>query len=186
VYCRFCTRSYAVGGNTNKVTKASLKPTLKRWEGMFKYIEHTTSLRDIVVSGGDSYSLTPEQVYTIGERLISIPHIRHFRFASKGFAVCPGRIIDPYDYWAKSLIEISKLGRRYGKAVALHTHINHLNEITWVTRRASQYLFEEGVTIRNQSVLLRGVNDNLQTMSSLIQNLADMNIQPVSQVRKHW
>jgi lysine 2,3-aminomutase len=186
VFCRFCTRSYAVGGDTETVTKASIRPTRKRWERMFAYIESTPSLQDIVVSGGDSYTLAPEQVYSIGKRLISIPHIRRFRFASKGLAVCPSRIIDPEDTWAEALIEIANIGRRNGKAVALHTHFNHPNEITWVTRRAAQYLFEQGVTVRNQSVLLRGVNDDLATMSSLIRGLANLNIQPVSIIEESF
>jgi lysine 2,3-aminomutase len=147
---------------------------------MFAYIESTPSLQDIVISGGDSYNLTPEQLYFIGRRLISIPHIRRFRFASKGLAVCPSRIVDTGDKWAEILIEISNLGRQNGKAVALHTHFNHPNEITWITRRAALYLFQKGVTVRNQSVLLRGVNDDLATMASLIRGLADLNIQPVS------
>ena len=147
---------------------------------MFAYILQTKSLKDIVVSGGDSYSLTLEQLYSIGSRLISIPHIRHLRIASKGLAICPSRIINDEDNWAEKLIEISDLGRENGKAVALHTHFNHPNEITWITRLAAMYLFRKGVTVRNQSVLIRGVNDDLPTMSSLIQTLADLNIQSVS------
>jgi lysine 2,3-aminomutase len=146
---------------------------------MFAYIENTPTLRDIVVSGGDSYLLTPDQLYEIGKRLISIEHIRRFRFASKGLAVWPSRIVDPTDAWTAALIEVSKLGRREGKAVALHTHFNHPNEITWISSLAAERLFKQGVTVRNQSVLLRGVNDDLKTMSALIRGLADINIQPV-------
>jgi lysine 2,3-aminomutase len=154
VYCRFCTRSYAVGGDTGTVTKASIKPTHGSWEKRFKYIESTRSLEDIVVSGGDSYTLTPDELYSIGVRLISIPNIRRIRFASKGLAVCPSRIVDAEDNWAKKLIEISRLGRQNRKAVAFHTYFNHSNEITWITRRAAMYLFQRGMTMRNQSVLL--------------------------------
>lgn len=180
LYCRFCTRSYAVGVNTDTVAKKTLKPTRQRWDDMFDYVEKTPELSDIVVSGGDSYLLTPEQLYDIGRRLISIKHIRRFRFASKGLAVWPSRITDPKDGWSTALIEVSRLARSQGKAVALHTHFNHPSEISWVTRRAAQRLFEHGVTVRNQSVLLRGVNDTVEVMSSLIHRLADINIQPVS------
>jgi lysine 2,3-aminomutase len=180
VYCRFCTRSYAIGPETNTVSKHPLKPTKKRWDEVFEYIENTPALQDIVVSGGDAYYLSPDQLYDIGKRLIEIPHIRRFRFASKGLAVCPARIIDPVDSWTAALIAVSNLGKAKGKAVALHTHFNHPNEITWVTKLAAQRLFKEGVTVRNQSVLLRGVNDNVATMSALIRKLADNNINPVS------
>lgn len=65
------------------------------------------------------------------------------------------------------------------KQVCLHTHINHVNEITWVTREAANRLFKHGVIVRNQSVLLKDVNDNVEALSSLIETLASMNIQPV-------
>ncbi|KAH9474387.1 L-lysine 2,3-aminomutase [Psilocybe cubensis] len=178
VYCRFCTRSYAVGANTSTVTKNSLKPTKRRWDEVFNYIEKTPKLNDIVVSGGDSFYLSPEQLYDIGNRLLAIPHIRRFRYATKGLAVCPSRILDPHDPWSAALIEISNKGKKMGKAVAMHTHFNHPNEITWVTKLAAQKLFENGVTVRNQTVLLRGVNDSVDVMKKLICDLADINILP--------
>ncbi|KAF2215652.1 hypothetical protein CERZMDRAFT_65121 [Cercospora zeae-maydis SCOH1-5] len=178
VYCRFCTRSYAVGNNTESVTKASQKPTRKRWEAMFEYIESTPAIQDVVVSGGDSYYLQPEQLQLVGKRLLQIPHVQRIRFATKGLAVCPMRITDRSDGWTDTFISISNLGRSIGKQVAMHTHFNHPREITWATERAARYLFERGVTVRNQSVLLKGVNDDLHTMSTLIRKLADLNVQP--------
>ena len=178
VYCRFCTRSYSVGANTESVTKASMKPTRKRWDAMFEHIEKTPQIQDVVVSGGDSYYLQPAQLQSVGERLLSIPHIKRFRFATKGLAVCPMRIIDDNDGWSAVFAQLSDKGRKMGKQVAMHTHFNHPNEITWVTKVAARRLFERGVTVRNQTVLLRGVNDNVETMSSLIRKLADLNIQP--------
>ena len=156
---------------------------------MFDYIERTPQLHDIVVSGGDSYNLSSEQIRYIGERLLDIPHIRRFRFATKGLAVCPSRILDPTDNWASALIDLSNRGRKSGKQIALHTHINHPNEISWVTVAAAQRLFEEGVVVRNQAVLLNRVNNDLESMQRLIRTLADINIQPVrtlhSLLRKH-
>ncbi|KAK0730701.1 hypothetical protein B0H67DRAFT_475603 [Lasiosphaeris hirsuta] len=177
-YCMFCTRSYAVGADTDTVTKASLKPTRKRWEEAFAYIESQPGLHDIVVSGGDSYYLQPEQIRLIGERLISMPNIKRFRFASKGLAVAPTRVLDESDGWVNALIDISNQAKRAGKAMAWHTHFNHPNEISWITSEASQKLFEAGVMVRNQAVLLRDVNDNVETMSKLIRQLADNNIFP--------
>jgi pyruvate-formate lyase-activating enzyme len=80
-------------------------------------------------------------------------------------------------------VRLSIRGRERGKQVAVHTHFNHPKEFTWVSREAAQKLFMEGVVVRNQSVLLRGVNDNLETMSALIRELADDNIQPASPAR---
>ncbi|KAF6813621.1 l-lysine -aminomutase [Colletotrichum sojae] len=177
-YCVYCTRSYAVGANTDSVAKDSLKPGLSRWEEVMRYIQRTPAIQDIVVSGGDSYQLAPHHVEMIGNWLISIPHIRRFRFASKGLAVCPTRILDRNDLWTDALISVSDKARKAGKAMALHTHFNHPNEISWITEKASQRLFEAGVMVRNQSVLLRGINDDVATMSTLIRKLADNNIFP--------
>ncbi|KAF2130918.1 kama family protein [Dothidotthia symphoricarpi CBS 119687] len=178
VYCRFCTRSYAVGANTDTVSKSPQKPSRKRWELIFQHIETHSDLQDIVVSGGDAYYLQPEDLKLIGERLLSIPHIRRVRFASKGLAVAPGRILDRSDPWADTLIDLSNQGRKMAKQVCLHTHFNHANEITWITRKAAHRLYEHGVIVRNQSVLLNGVNNNFDALSELITQLADMNIQP--------
>jgi hypothetical protein len=68
VYCRFCTRSYAVGANTETVSKSPQKPSRKRWEVVFQHIENDPSLHDIVVSGGDAYYLQPDDLKEIGER----------------------------------------------------------------------------------------------------------------------
>lgn len=160
--------------------KTPFKPSRKRWDKMFEYIASQPQLQDIVVSGGDSYYLQPEHIREIGERLIGIPHIRRFRYASKGLAVAPGRMVDQADGWAAALVEVSDRARRAGKSVALHTHFNHPDEISWVTELAARRLHSAGVTVRNQSVLLRGINDDAETMSTLIRRLADNNINPVS------
>lgn len=147
---------------------------------MFDYIERTPALEDILVSGGDLYTLSPGQIRMIGTRLLGIPHILRIRFASKGLAICPSRLVDPKDGWAGVIIDLTRQGRKIGKSVALHTHFNHPHEITWITRLAAQRLFEEGVTVRNQTVLLNGVNNTVDTMKSLIKQLSSMHIQPVS------
>jgi lysine 2,3-aminomutase len=142
-------------------------------------MESQPGLQDIVVSGGDAYYLNPDHIREIGERLIGMPNIKRFRFASKGLAVAPARVLDESDGWANALVDISNKAKRAGKAMAWHTHFNHPNEISWITSAASQKLFEEGVMVRNQTVLLRGVNDDLETMATLIRKLADNKIFPV-------
>ncbi|KAF1978235.1 kama family protein [Bimuria novae-zelandiae CBS 107.79] len=178
VYCSFCTRAYAVGPETSSTDKKPQKPSGKRWEAMFEHIEKDVSIKDIVVSGGDTYMLLPEQLRLIGERLLSIPHIRRFRIASKGFAVNPCRILDNSDAWASTLVDLARQGRKIGKQVCWHTHFNHPNEITWITKKAALHLCQQGLVVRNQSVLLKGVNDDPETMGTLIKALADMNIEP--------
>jgi lysine 2,3-aminomutase len=146
---------------------------------MLQYIASNPSINDVVISGGDSYSLMPDHLRLIGNRLLATPHVRRFRIATKGLCVSPSRTLDPDDDWTDELIALVKRGRECGKQIALHTHFNHPNEFSWVSREASQKLFANGVIVRNQSVLLKGVNDTVETMGALIRELADNNIQPV-------
>lgn len=97
------TRSYSVGGATASLSKIPFPPARGRWEKMFQYIEATPSLHDIVVSGGDSYYLHHEHLLEIGSRLLSIPHIRRFRFATKGDVPCPSAVELVLTLYAKVL-----------------------------------------------------------------------------------
>ncbi|CAJ2513344.1 Uu.00g014630.m01.CDS01 [Anthostomella pinea] len=177
-YCSFCTRAYGVGADTELVTKDSFKLARTRIEKSFAYIESQPRLHDIVISGGDAYYLPHHVLEEIGERLIKLKNIKRFRFASKGLAVSPSRFLENEDPWTAALIRVSNKAKMAGKQMALHTHFNHPNEISEVTERAAHKLLLSGVTVRNQSVLLRGVNDNVGTMGTLINKLADMSIQP--------
>jgi lysine 2,3-aminomutase len=177
VYCRFCTRSYAVGIDTEEVEKVSLKATEERWEKAFRYIASRPELEDIVVSGGDSYQLKARQVTLIGERLLAMDNIRRIRFATKGPAVMPQKLITD-DEWLDALTAVVHKGRKLHKEVVIHTHFNHPNEITAITKRALDRVFERGIIVRNQSVLQRGVNDTVATMQLLIKRLGYCNVQP--------
>ncbi|MEB3197105.1 MAG: KamA family radical SAM protein [Candidatus Sericytochromatia bacterium] len=175
VYCRFCTRSYAVGGDTEEVEKVSLNASPKRWQRVFQYIAERPELEDIVISGGDMYQLAAPHLKTIGETLLNIPHIRRMRFATKGPAVMPMKILTD-TAWFDALSHVVELGRKMGKEVVLHTHYNHPNEITWITERAMARCFERGIFVRNQSVLQRGVNDDPETMRLLVKRLGFINV----------
>ncbi|MFN6486983.1 MULTISPECIES: KamA family radical SAM protein [unclassified Nostoc] len=176
-YCRFCTRSYAVGNDTNMVKKANLAIDPQRWEAVFNYIESCPELEDIVISGGDTYNLSAKHIKTIGFRLLQIPHIRRIRFATKGLAVMPMKILTD-EKWLDAITSVLSLGNKLYKEVALHTHFNHANEITDITLRAMKLLFERGLIVRNQTVLLRGVNDTVEQMQLLVKRLSYINIQP--------
>src|SRR5262245_60376467 len=177
VYCRFCTRSYAVGVDTDEVEKVSLKATEDRWERAFRYIAERVELEDIVVSGGDSYQLKARQITLIGNRLLELPNIRRIRFATKGPAVMPMKLLTDHE-WIDALTAVVERGRKLHKEVVLHTHFNHPNEITAITKRALDSVFERGIITRNQSVLQRGVNDGIATMQLLIKRLGHCQVQP--------
>lgn len=177
VYCRFCTRSYAVGIDTEDVEKVSLKAKGDRWDKVFAYIGSRPELEDIVISGGDSYNLRASQIRLIGETLLNLPNIRRIRFATKGPAVMPQKILTDDD-WIRELFWVVNHGRQLHKEVVLHTHFNHPNEITAITKTAMDKLFANGVIVRNQSVLQKGVNDTVDSMRTLVRRLGYCNVQP--------
>ena len=177
VYCRFCTRSYAVGVDTEEVAKFQLRVNQDRWQQAFAYIASRPELEDIVVSGGDAYQLRPEQVTQIGETLLAMPNILRIRFATKGIAVMPQKILTD-DPWTDAVTAIVERGRKLHKEVVVHTHFNHPNEITAITRLATDKLMERGITVRNQSVMIRGVNDRPEVMALLVKRLSYVNVHP--------
>jgi lysine 2,3-aminomutase len=177
VYCRFCTRSYAVGIDTEEVEKFHVKVSNDRWARAFAYVASRPELEDIVVSGGDAYQLRAEQVTEIGDALLSIPNVRRIRYATKGPAVMPQKILSD-EAWTDAITRVVEKGRKLHKEVVLHTHFNHPNEITGITEDAMNKLFERGLTVRNQSVLQRGVNDAFDTMKLLVKRLGHINVHP--------
>ncbi len=175
VYCRFCTRSYAIGPDTEEVDKVELARTPKQWHDAFTYIASRPELEDIVISGGDVYQLPPKNVELIGNALLDIPHVRRMRFATKGPAIMPMKLLtDPA--WVDAIVGVVERGRKLGKDVVLHTHFNAPEEITWITEKAMSVLFERGVFVRNQSVLIRGVNDEPERMQLLVKRLSYVNV----------
>ena len=177
VYCRFCTRSYAIGPDTEEVDKVSLAKTPAQWQQAFQYISERPELEDIVISGGDTYQLPPKNIELIGNALLDIPHVRRMRFATKGPAIMPMKIIT-HTEWLDAITAIVERGRKLGKDVVLHTHFNAPEEITWITQKAMGMLFERGIFTRNQSVLIRGVNDTPERMAMLVKRLGHVNVHP--------
>tara|TARA_R110000824_G_scaffold142824_3_gene310133 strand:+ start:1717 stop:3039 length:1323 start_codon:yes stop_codon:yes gene_type:complete len=177
VYCRFCTRSYAVGSSTSTAEKVSIKASRGRWADVFDYIRRTPRLEDIVISGGDSYRLKASQIKEIGEELLKIDHVRRFRFATKGLAVMPMKILTDKS-WVDAIAYITNKARKQHKEVCIHTHFNHANEITGITQTAMNILFEKGIKVRNQTVFQNGVNDAPEVMTELVKKLSYINVQP--------
>lgn len=177
VYCRFCTRSYAVGNDTPEVAKLKLTASVARWEKAFAYIESQPDLEDIVISGGDSYNLSAAHIQLIGERLLRMPNIRRLRFATKGLCVQPQKILSDHA-WLDALTRVVDLSRMLHKDVVVHTHFNHPAEITGVTEDAMNRLVERGIHVRSQTVLQRTVNDDAASMQQLIRRLSYVNVHP--------
>jgi lysine 2,3-aminomutase len=99
------------------------------------------------------------------------------RFATKGPAIMPMKLLT-HTEWLDALTSIVDRGRTLGKEVVLHTHFNAPEEITWITQKAMRVLFERGIFTRNQSVLIRGVNDTRERMQLLVKRLGYVNVHP--------
>jgi lysine 2,3-aminomutase len=177
VYCRFCTRSYAVGVDTADVEKFDLHADEGRWRQAFAYVASRPELEDIVVSGGDAYNLRPSQVTLIGEALLSMRNIRRIRFATKGPAVMPQKLLTD-DEWLDAVTRVVDAGRKLHKEVVIHTHFGHPKEITGITEDAMNRVMERGITVRNQTVMVRGVNDDIATMKLLVKRMGHVNVHP--------
>lgn len=176
VYCQYCTRSYAVGLDTETVQKDNIASP-RNWSAAIDYIRATPAVEDVVISGGDVARLKASQITALADALLDIGHVRRIRFASRSLSVIPMKIISDVK-WTNALIEAVEKGRRLFKDVCLHTHFNHPREVTEIVGIAMRQLHEAGVLVRNQTVLLRGVNDSPHILQELIKKLGRINIHP--------
>ncbi|MED5453183.1 MAG: KamA family radical SAM protein, partial [Verrucomicrobiota bacterium] len=117
------------------------------------------------------------QIRQIGITLLQIPTVRRIRFATKGLAIMPMKFTSDIE-WVESLSQVCEFGREKMKEVALHTHFNTDREITEWTSRAMRVLSETGVRVRNQSVLISGVNDGFDCLHFTSKKLSSQLIQP--------
>ena len=131
----------------------------------------------MVISGGDAFNMTANHIKSIGERLLSIDHVRRIRYATKGIAILPQKITSD-EKWVDAFLDIHRLGKEKKKSVVIHTHFSSPIEITQWSRDAMDRLFAEGVIVRNQAVLQTGVNESTDIMIRMNKKLSYMNIQP--------
>jgi lysine 2,3-aminomutase len=177
VYCSYCTRSRMIGGSTHSLEKESLGIKPQLWDPVFEYLRERVEIEDVVISGGDVFNLKPDYIRLIGRTLLEIPNIRRIRFATKGLAVIPMKILS-HDEWVKALIEVERYARSLGKQVMVHTHFSCPGEITIWSKMAMERLFAEGIIVRNQAVLQEGVNNTPEDMVLMTRKLGYINIQP--------
>jgi lysine 2,3-aminomutase len=176
VYCQYCTRSYAVGQDTQLIQKDHVT-SAQNWQPALDYIRSNARIEDVVVSGGDLGRLKPAHVRSLGNALLDIEHVRRIRLATKVLSVAPMKLLSDQD-WLGAVLELVARGRSMFKDVCVHTHFNHPNEVTALAEAAMRRLHEHGVFVRNQTVLLRGVNDDAAVLRSLITRLGRINIHP--------
>jgi len=172
-YCGHCTRMDLVGQSVPQVEKRKFAAGQKdRLSQMLDYLRKTPSVRDIVVSGGDIANMPAAVLEEFIMSVLDIENIRDIRLASKGLAGIPqhflqDEVLTAFDRMAKKAIQ-------RGVSLAVHTHINHAQSITPLVGKVARKLLDMGFRdVRNQGVLLRGVNDSAKKLLDLCFRLID-------------
>ncbi len=159
--CRHCTRKREWDGGNWWVRQ---KPQL---ELAFEYLRKTKAVRDVIISGGDPLTVDNDGLEWILQQLRDIPHLEMIRFGTRFPVVLPQRIDEGF----------TRICDKYGP-VWLNTHFNHPNEVTPEAGRAVRELLRAGVPVNNQTVLLRGINDSVETQLKLSHALLRNRVRP--------
>lgn len=160
VHCRYCFR--------REFPYSEQSTDGPRWSAALEEIARDESLEEIILSGGDPLSLSDARLTALTDALALIPHIRRLRIHTRQPVVLPARIDDGLLAWLARL--------RWSPIIV--SHVNHPNEIDDEVRGACARLKSAGATLLNQSVLLRGVNDDLQALVSLSVKLFEAGVLP--------
>lgn len=160
MYCRHCTRRRFAGQKDGE-------SAIDRIDRAIEYIAKTPQVRDVLLSGGDSLCVSDERLEYIISRVRAIPHVEIIRLGSRTPVVCPQRITD----------DLVNMLKKY-HPVWLNTHFNHPQEVTKEAAEACAKLANAGIPLGNQTVLLRGVNDCVNTMKKLMHELVKMRVRP--------
>ncbi len=172
-YCGHCTRMDIVGNPTPTVAKHRFahKPA-DRYDAMIDYLRRTPAVRDVVVSGGDVANLPWPRLELFVSRLLEVDSIRDIRLATKALVGLPQHWLQPEV--VAGMTRLSGMASRRGVNLAVHTHINAAQQITPLVAAAAATMIESGVRdVRNQGVLLRGVNTTQEALLDLCFALED-------------
>ena len=172
-YCGHCTRMDLVGNSTPVVDKLrfALKP-VDRHEAMVAYLRRSPGVRDVVVSGGDVANLPWARLEDFVARLLEVENVRDIRLASKALMGLPQHWLQ--DEVRAGMERLSTTARTRGVHLAIHTHVNAAQSVTPLVAAASRAMLEAGVRdVRNQGVLMRGVNDSPAALLDLCFALLD-------------
>ncbi|HET6502070.1 MAG TPA: lysine 2,3-aminomutase [Amycolatopsis sp.] len=166
-YCGHCTRMDLVGTSTEQVTKHRLgRKPLDRQNAIVEYVRRTPAVRDVVVSGGDVANVPWHQLESFLMRLLEIETVRDVRLATKALAGLPQHWLQPKV--VDGLHRVARTARQRGVHLAIHTHVNHVHSVTPLVAEAARAALDAGVRdVRNQGVLMRGVNDSTAALLDL-------------------
>jgi lysine 2,3-aminomutase len=160
-YCRYCTRSRMVGRSSDAFCQRA------RWELGIAYIESMISVRDVLISGGDPLTLPDEELEFLLSRLRRIPHVEIIRIGSKVPVVLPQRITTG----------LTRMLKKY-HPLWMNIHCTHPDELTSEMGEACGRLSDAGIPLGSQTVLLKGINDSVETMKHLYHGLLRFRVRP--------
>jgi len=172
-YCGHCTRMDLVGNSTPLISKLKfeLKP-VSRYDAMIDYLRRSPGVRDVVVSGGDVGNMPFKNLETFVMRLLEIDNIRDIRLATKALMGLPQHWLA--DDVVAGMERLATTARDRGVHLAIHTHVNTAQSVTPAVARAAKKMLDVGVRdVRNQGVLLRGVNTTQEQLLDLCFALLD-------------
>ena len=158
-YCRYCTRS-------RLVNQGELDPLPRRLDAVVAYLEAHTEVRDVLLSGGDPLLMSEDRLDEVLGRIRAIPHIEFVRLGSRVPSFLPQRI-------TPELVAVLRKHR-----VWLSLHFCHAREITPDVAHACDLLADGGIPLGSQTVLLKGVNDDVQTLKDLVHALLKVRVRP--------
>ena len=160
VYCRFCFRREMVGPGRGGLSRAALAAALD-------YIAGTPQIWEVILTGGDPLLLSPRRLADVTARLAAIAHVKVIRVHTRLPVAAPERV-------TAALVR----ALRSDKAAFVVLHANHPRELTAQTRAACARFIDAGIPMLAQSVLLRGVNDDVETLGALMRTLVECRIKP--------
>jgi KamA family protein len=172
-YCGHCTRMDLVGNSTPTIDKHkfTLKP-VDRLDAMVDYLRRSPGVRDVVVSGGDVANMPWARLESFVSRLLEIDNIRDIRLATKALMGLPQHWLQ--DDVRTGMERLATTARARGVNIAIHTHVNSAQSVTPLVAKAARAMLDTGIRdVRNQGVLLRGVNDTQQDLLDLCFALQD-------------
>ncbi|MBN1188765.1 MAG: KamA family radical SAM protein [Dehalococcoidales bacterium] len=160
MFCRHCTRKreWQHGGWVRREEEI---------ESMLNYIRNNPKVRDVIVSGGDVLTLSTDKLESVLSKLRKIEHLEIIRIGSRFPVVLPQRIDS----------ELCDMLSKYGP-IWFNTHFNHPNEVTPEAARACDMILKAGVPVNNQTVLLKGINDTVETQLKLSHSLLKAKVRP--------
>jgi lysine 2,3-aminomutase len=161
VYCRFCFRREMVGPGADQVLSSAAL------DGALNYITAESGIWEVILTGGDPFMLSPRRLAEVTERLTAIAHVKVLRWHTRMPIADPDRVTDELVHAIKTQ-----------KATYVAVHVNHPRELTHAAQRACARLIDAGIPLLSQSVLLKGVNDDVATLEALMRALVEARIQP--------